>query len=79
VKTTLDIRDELLARAKRLSKRTGKPLRQLVEEGLQHIMDSQRRTAYELPDRSVGRPGDPDPLVDLSWQDLRGEIYGSRG
>ena len=79
MKTTLDIQDELLLRAKRLSKRTGRPLRLLVEEGLRHIMDTHERTSYELPDRSVGRPGDPNPLEDLSWQELRDEIYGGRG
>ena len=77
MKTTLDIQDELLLRAKRLSKRTGKPLRVLVEEGLQHVMNSQARVSYDLPDRSVGRVGGPNPLSDLSWEEVREEIYGA--
>jgi hypothetical protein len=81
VKTTLDIQDALLLRAKRLAKRTGKPLRALVEEGLQHVLA--RPTApsisYQLPDRSVGDPAALNPLEGWSWQDLRDEIYGELG
>lgn len=77
VKTTLDIQDALLLRAKRLSKRTGKPLRALVEEGLLHVLTEQRSPKrYELPDCSVGDATAPNPLDSWSWQDLRGEIYG---
>jgi hypothetical protein len=78
VKTTLDIQDALLLRAKRLSKRIGKPLRALVEEGLQRVLSEQRTQLkrYELPDCSVGDPKAINPLDSWSWQDLRDEIYG---
>lgn len=78
MKTTLDIQDALLLRAKRLSKRTGKPLRALVEEGLLHVLSEQRmqQKRYELPDCSVGDASAPNPLDSWSWQDLRDEIYG---
>ena len=77
MKTTLDIQDALLLRAKRLAKRTGKPLRALVEEGLQHVLLQQSAAAkrYELPDRSVGDGNAANPLESFSWQDLRDEIY----
>lgn len=79
MKTTLEIQDVLLQRAKRLSKRTGKPLRTLVEEGLRHVLSEQGATSarYELPDCSVGEAGAPNPLENWSWQDLRDEIYGA--
>jgi len=78
MKTTLDIHDALLLRAKRLSKRTGKTLRALVEEGLQHVLAQQGKEAprYILPDRAVGDPTRANPLETWSWQDLRDEIYG---
>jgi len=38
VKTTLEIQDVLLQRAKRLAKRTGQPLRPSVEESLKHVL-----------------------------------------
>jgi len=78
VKTTLDIQDVLLQRAKRLSKRTGKPLRALVEEGLKHVLAVHRTSSprYELPDCSVGDASADNPLEGWSWHDLRDEIYG---
>jgi hypothetical protein len=77
MKTTLDIEDSLVLRAKRLSRRTGRPLRALVEEGLRRVLeDSDESRSYLLPDCSVGDPTGPDPLEGLSWQDLRDEIYG---
>jgi hypothetical protein len=78
MKTTLDIQDALLLRAKRLSKRTGKPLRALVEEGLQRVLSEQGGPPqrYQLPDRSVGDAAGENPLESWSWQDLRDEIYG---
>lgn len=80
VKTTLDIADELLERAKRHARRTGRPLRAVVEEGLRLALESSRQapTKFALPDRSVGRPGADNPLEKLSWQDLRDQIYGGR-
>ena len=78
MKTTLDIQDVLLQRAKRLSKRTGRPLRALVEEGLRRVLSEQRATSprYQLPDCSVGDANASNPLENWSWQDLRDEIYG---
>lgn len=77
MKTTIEIQDELLARAKRHAKLTGRPLRAVVEEGLRQVMASPaRRERYVLPDLSVGEAGGIDPLETYSWQDLREEIYG---
>ena len=79
MKTTLDISDALLERAKRQARKTGKPLRALVEEGLRRVLEeSSAPSRYEIPDRSIGRATDPNPLEGLSWQDLRDEIYGGR-
>jgi Arc/MetJ family transcription regulator len=79
VKTTVEISDALLARAKRHARRVGKPLRALVEEGLRHVLEADATSAtYELPDRRVGAPGGTNPLERYSWQDLRDEIYGGR-
>ncbi len=59
MKTSLDIHDELLARAKRHAKSTGLPLRALVEDGLRNTLsaDTELRQ-YRLPDLSVGNPKD---------------------
>ena len=77
VKTTLDIRDELLARAKRHARATGRPLRAVVEEGLRQVLAAPRVPhGYHLPDLSTGNADGKDPLEAYSWQDLRAMIYG---
>ncbi len=77
LKTTLDIRDELLVRAKRHARATGRPLRAVVEEGLRQVLAGRSaRQRYRLPDLSTGKADGPDPLEAYSWQDLRAIIYG---
>lgn len=79
MKTTLDIQGALLERAKRHAKKVRQPLRAVVEEGLRRVLSERSpRQRYALPDSSVGEFGAADPLEDLSWQDLRDEIYGER-
>ncbi len=77
MKTTIDIHDELLARAKRHARNTGRSLRAVVEDGLRQVLAlPASRSRYRLPDLSVGDPNAADPLEAYSWQDLRGVIYG---
>ncbi len=77
MKTTIDVQDELMVRAKRYARSTGVTLRAVVEEGLRRVLsESNRPEPYRLPDMSVGRSDSPDPLEAWSWQDLRAEIYG---
>ena len=79
MKTTVEISDALLDRAKRHAKRTGRPVRALIEEGLRTVLQQAKtRNRYRLPDHSVGDPSSPNPLELMSWQDLRDEIYGGR-
>ena len=80
MKTTLEIQDELLARARRHAKRTGRPLRAVFEEGLRQVLSGTApRQPYALPDHSVGKAGGRDPLETYSWQDLREVIYREPG
>ena len=77
MKTTLDIKDDLLIRAKQLARKTGRPLRVVVEDSLRAALEIAEEPAkYVIPDLSVGNPDADDPLEQLSWQDLRAEIYG---
>ena len=76
MKTTIDIRDELLRRAKRHAQRTGQTLRAVVESGLRLVLEEQRaeeqqRTAkphYRWKNLSVGKPGDPNPFEKYTWE-----------
>ena len=77
MKTTIDIADALLARAKRHAQRSGIPLRAVVEEGIRRVLAAEDvPTPYQLPDLSVGDARDPNPLESMSWPELRDEIYG---
>lgn len=77
MKTTIEIQDHLLERAKRFAQRSHLPLRAVVEEGLRRVLAEERPPErFELVDASVGDPHAPDPLERFSWQDLRAEIYG---
>jgi len=79
VKTTVEIAEPLLSRAKSHAKRSGRTLKALIEEGLRLVLEEERtRSPYRLPDQSFGDANDPNPLESLSWQDLRSEIYGDR-
>lgn len=79
MKITVEIADPLLAQARKRAKKTGRPLRAVIEDGLRLVLrDSQAKANYKLPDRSNGVAGDPNPLDVLSWQELRDEIYGGR-
>jgi hypothetical protein len=79
LKITVDIADPLLSQARKRAKKTGRPLRAVIEDGLRLVLrDSQTQPTYKLPDRSRGTKGDPNPLESLSWPELRDEIYGGR-
>lgn len=79
MKTTIDIADALLERAKRHARRSGQPLRAVVEEGIRRVLAGAEATApYQLPDLSVGDARGENPLESMSWPDLREVIYGSR-
>jgi hypothetical protein len=77
MKTTVDIQDALFERARQHARALGVPMRALIEEGLRRVLDAEATPApYQLPDRSAGRSGAPDPLETRSWPELREEIYG---
>ena len=80
MKTTIDVHDELLARAKRHARENGVSLRAVVEEGLRLVLSTIRTAEpYRLPDLSVGDPNDKDPLEAYTWQDLSEMIHEHPG
>ncbi|MFQ5351917.1 MAG: hypothetical protein ACE5D3_02460, partial [Candidatus Binatia bacterium] len=63
MKTTVEIQDALLERAKRYARRSRRPLRAIMEEGLRRVLTDPAPTrAYQLVDASVGDPDATDPL-----------------
>lgn len=75
MKITIDIHDALLERIRRHARRTGRSLRDMVEEGLRRVLAERTPEPYALPDASVGDPGADDPLEALSQQELMDEVY----
>lgn len=72
MKTTIDIHDELLRRAKRHARQTGQTLRAVVESGLRMTLE-RRETAkprYRWKNLSVGEPGDPNPFEKYTWAEI---------
>ncbi len=77
MKTTIEIQDELLRRARQHAKATGRSLRAVIEDGIRLALTApEPRREYKLPDMSVGDPNAVDPLNAMSWQDLRETVYG---
>lgn len=80
MKTTIDVPEVLLARAKLHARVAGVPLRAVVAEGLRLLLEADESVEpYRLPDLSVGDPRADDPLEAYSWQDLSEAVYEHPG
>ena len=80
MRTSIDIPEPLMRRARKVARERGTTLRQLVLDGLRSIVERDARsTAYRMKDCSFGREG----LVSgLSWSDserMDELVYGDRG
>ena len=74
MKTTIDIADPILRRAKRVAGEEGVTLRELAEEGLELAL--QKRASRKAKEFRLVTFGDPkgEP-VSLDWEALRGLVY----
>ncbi len=80
MKTTVDISDELLARAKRLAVRRRTTLRAIIEQGIRNTLKEQQNGGrYVLPDKSVKGKGLRAAFSDKGWSDIRDATYAGRG
>jgi hypothetical protein len=80
MKTTVDISDELLKKAKRLAAKRRTTLRAIIEQGIRNIIKEQQRGAkYVLPDMSVDGKGLQPEFKNKAWSDIRDAAYDGRG
>jgi len=80
MKTTIEIADDLLSRAKQLCQREGRTLRDLVEDGLRQVLRRGGRAAARRVKPVVFRKGGlSEEFRDAPWAALRDEIYRGRG
>lgn len=79
MKTTVEINDMLLERARHRAKETGQPLRAVIEDGLRQLLAKPLpKTRYKMKNLSYGNPDDPDPMQNLTWEEIRDIIYEGR-
>jgi hypothetical protein len=75
MKTTIEISDAVLERAKAVASREGTTLRALVEEGLRQVLKARRAGAFKLRDASVDGSGLTPEFRGASWDALRDAAY----
>jgi len=80
MKTTIEIADAILGRAKRVAAREHTTVRALVEEGLRRVLDDPRRAGgFRLRKAAFGGRGLRPELGDGNWERIRSIIYEDRG
>ena len=81
MRTSIDLADGLLGRARRLARQRGITLRALVEEGLRRVLSEQRDTppAFRLEDVTFGKGGLTEEFSESDWEKLRELTYEGRG
>lgn len=82
MKTTIDIADPLLERARKIAARDGDTLRTLVEAGLARELEARQSKGgkpFKLRQITVGGKGLQPEVAHLSMHDIVLKSYGDRG
>jgi hypothetical protein len=80
MKTTIDIADPLLDKARRIAAQEGTTVKALVEAGLRRVIeDRDRRGRFRLRRASFKGRGLQPASRDLTWDRLREMAYEGRG
>jgi hypothetical protein len=80
MKATIDIADNLLARAKAIAHRDQTTLRSLVEEGLDVVVQRRHQPAKQKIKFATFHGGArTEEFKNASWEQIRDEIYRGRG
>lgn len=80
MKTTIEIPNDLMKKAKALAAKRGTTLRSIIERGIRTTLNEERRSVqYQLPDRSVDGKGLQAGFQHGDWADIRDAAYTGRG
>jgi len=75
MKTTIEIADDLLDRAKRQARREKKTLREVIEEALRRQLSSKSSKPFRLKRRPFKGKGLQSLVVEGHWESIRDLIY----
>jgi hypothetical protein len=76
MKTTIEISDAILEKAKAVAAREGTTVRALVEDGLRQVLRSRRTVGpFRLRDASVSGSGLQPEFRDVGWDRIRDALY----
>jgi predicted transcriptional regulator len=76
MKTTIELSDSLLEKAKRRARRENRTLREIVEESLRKLLGSEpERRAFRLKTRTFRGKGVQRGMAEGDWQRIRELIY----
>lgn len=80
MKTTIDITDDLVVKAKELAAKRGSTLRAIIEQGIRMTLEDEKDfEEFQLPDKSVQGNGLQREFRNKSWSDLREAAYEGHG
>lgn len=80
MKTTLEISDQLLLKAKRLAKKQGVTLRSLTEEGLRRVIEERSaKVPFKANPITFKGNGLSKEFRDASWDQIRDTSYEGHG
>jgi hypothetical protein len=80
MKTTVELPDALLNRARRLAAREGTTIRALVEESLRRVLaERERGQRFELKPVTFKGEGLSPEASRGGWDEIRDRIYDGRG
>ena len=80
MKTTIELPDDLAARAKELAARRGISLRTVIEEGVRKVIRTDRnQPEFKFPDARVTGKGLQQEFQHKSWLDVQAAAYEGRG
>ena len=75
MKTTIEIADDLLARAKRQARRERKTLREVVEEALRQRLAREASGPFRLRRHAFNGRGLHSSVADGRWETVRDLVY----
>lgn len=75
MKTTIELSDDLAARAKALAQREGTTLRAIIEHGLRMKLSASASSGFKLEDKSVEGKGLQAEFRDKTWEEVRAASY----